>query len=209
MKKRSTIWLFALLLFAGCASSQQVIQPERTITPTVLFEPTKTAGITADAITPTMEVELTPIVTPELVQTPTKEAEEITPTVTITVTPTLMPTVTPTAALEPTDLPTPTPEYYTVENWKDASIGAKIKFGSFEQDNNTKNGTEEIEWLIIDEDEENFLVVSTYALEAMSFMKEQGAIVTWEDSLVRQWMQEAFYPTAFTEIEKQKIVKSP
>ena len=103
---------------------------------------------------------------------------------------------------------TVTPEYYTMENWKDAEVGAKIKFGSFEQDNNTKNGAEAIEWLIIDEDEERFLVVSTYALEAMPFMEKKGDIVTWENSLVREWMQEEFYPNAFTEVEKQKIVKT-
>ena len=103
---------------------------------------------------------------------------------------------------------TVTPEYYTMENWQDAGIGAKIKFGSFEQDNNTKNGAEEIEWLVIDEDEEHFLVVSTYALEAMPFMEKKGDTVTWEDSLVREWMQEKFYEEAFTETEKQKIVKT-
>lgn len=103
---------------------------------------------------------------------------------------------------------TVTSEYYTIENWQDAGIGAKIKFGSFEQDNNTKNGAEEIEWLVIDEDEEHFLVVSTYALEAMPFMEKKGDIVTWEDSLVREWMQEKFYEEAFTEAEKQKIAKT-
>lgn len=103
---------------------------------------------------------------------------------------------------------TVTPEYYTMEDWQEASIGSKIRFGSFEQDNNTKNGAEIIEWLIIDEDEEHFLVVSTYALEAMPFMGKKGDTVTWEDSLVRQWMQEEFYENAFTETEKQKIAKT-
>ena len=103
---------------------------------------------------------------------------------------------------------TVTSEYYTMENWQDAKIGAKIQFGSFEQDNNTKNGAEAIEWLVIDEDEEHFLVVSTDALEAMPFMEKKGDKVTWKESLVREWMQEVFYPNAFTEAEKQKIAKT-
>lgn len=118
------------------------------------------------------------------------------------------PTVIPTSVQKPMKAPVPTREYYTMDNWQEAEVGAKIRFGSFEQDNNTKNGAEEIEWIIIDEDEDNFLVVSTYAVAAMAFMEEPGAYVSWEESLIREWMQEEFYPQAFTDEEKQKIVKT-
>ena len=179
----------SLAVFAGCQNEQKAdLIPNVTATPTKVSE---------------LEV------TPELTKAPTEEPTQK-PTVTQKPTATPAPTVTPvpTKEPEPTKIPTPTPEYYTPENWKDAGVGAKIKFGSYEQDNNIKNGAEEIEWLVIDEDEENLLIVSTYALESMPFMESDGAYVNWEDSFVRKWMQEEFYPNAFTDEEKQSIVRT-
>lgn len=187
IRKLQTTILFSLLLLTGCANKQTTsLLPTGTVTPIAVItsEVTPTQAVILES-TPTLVSTLTPPVSPTLTSTPI-----------------------PTSIPEPTQTPIPTPEYYTIENWQDAGIGAKIRFGSFEQDNNKNNGAEEIEWLVIDEDEENFLVVSTYALEAMSFMEKKGDKVTWEDSLVRQWLQEEFYPSAFTEAEKKKIVKT-
>lgn len=46
-----------------------------------------------------------------------------------------------------------------------------MTFGHYEQDNDTANGPEEIEWLILDYDAENnrVLVVSPYGLDAKPY----------------------------------------
>ena len=97
-------------------------------------------------------------------------------------------------------------DYYTMDNWANAEIGQKIYFGSYEQDNNLSNGAEQIEWMIIDENEDNFLVLSTSALEALPFMETTDKTLSWEESYVRAWLNGEFYENAFSTEEKAKIV---
>jgi len=137
------------------------------------------------------------------------------PKLTPTPTPTPSPTPRPTATPKPTATPTPTAtpklsptsklEYYTSNTWKHARIGDKIYFGTYEQDNNFNNGTEEIEWIILDEDENYFMLYSMYALKAMAFSETGNYGITWEDSDVRQWLNKEFYVQAFSDEEKEKI----
>ncbi len=96
-------------------------------------------------------------------------------------------------------------EYYTADNWKDAGKGAKVKFGTYEQDNDLTNGAEVIEWVIMEEDETHFCLFCPTALTAQPYADKNHLDWSWEDSIVRDWLNNEFYQEAFTEEEKEKI----
>lgn len=84
-------------------------------------------------------------------------------------------------------------------------VGDKITFGSypFYEDGRTKA----IDWIILDIDEDNALVISDYALDNVSYNKEFVEI-TWEESTIKQWLNETFINKAFTPEQRSKIIKS-
>ena len=52
--------------------------------------------------------------------------------------------------------------------------GDVITMGTYEQDGNTKNGAEPIEWMILDEKDDRLLVISVKALETMVYDDTMG-----------------------------------
>lgn len=87
----------------------------------------------------------------------------------------------------------------------DYSVGDIITLGLWEQDNNYSNGSEEIEWIILDNDERGFLILSKYGLKAGAYT-DWNTPVTWETSPLRTWLNDSFYNTAFSEIEKDIVL---
>lgn len=81
-----------------------------------------------------------------------------------------------------------------------------IIFGHYEQDNNTGNGKEPIEWEILDENANGKLLISRYVLDAVPFNNEY-AEVTWETSSLREWLNKDFLNEAFTKDEQALIPK--
>lgn len=91
-----------------------------------------------------------------------------------------------------------------------ADIGDSIFFGSYEQDANTSNGKEDIEWIVLDRQNGKILVISKYALEHCDdFAAEEfGTSENWENSTLRKWLNESFINEAFSQEEQNKIVLS-
>ena len=86
-----------------------------------------------------------------------------------------------------------------------AQVGDIITFGTYEQDNKTANGKEEIEWKVLEKDENGkMFVVSRYALDCRHYHSKIEQ-VTWETSDIRSWLNNDFYSTAFTKSERTKI----
>ena len=85
--------------------------------------------------------------------------------------------------------------------------GDYITFGNYEQDNNTSNGKEPIEWFVLDVDEDNnkALVVSKYALDCQYYHGEDGDPITWEKCDLRYWLNGDFLLDAFTGKERLRI----
>ena len=79
-----------------------------------------------------------------------------------------------------------------------------VFLGSYEQDNNTENGKESIEWLVLKKEDGKALIISKYALNAIPY-NEQQSYVTWEKSYLRDWLNGTFFDEAFNEEEKAKI----
>lgn len=60
---------------------------------------------------------------------------------------------------------------------------------------------EPIKWQVVSSDEKTMQLLSLYALDATSF----GATNNYSTSVVRKWLNDTFYNTAFSKVEKQSI----
>ena len=87
-----------------------------------------------------------------------------------------------------------------------ASVGETVVFGSYEQDNNTANGKEEVEWIVLAKENGKLLLISKYALDCQPY-NSTTADVTWETSSVRALLNNGFFNDAFT-AEDQKYISS-
>ena len=90
---------------------------------------------------------------------------------------------------------------------KHVSVGSTIKFGSYEQDNNTSNGKEEIEWIVLAKEGNKVLVISKYALDCQQYNTSRTD-VTWETCTLRTWLNDAFYKAAFDTDHRKMIISS-
>ncbi len=91
-----------------------------------------------------------------------------------------------------------------LEALKVAEVGDYVFFGAYEQDNNTSNGKEDIEWLVLDKKDGKVLVISKNALDCQPY-DTNFYYVTWETCTLRKWLNGTFWSTAFSEKEKEKI----
>lgn len=85
-------------------------------------------------------------------------------------------------------------------------VGDVVTFGTYEQDNNTKNGPEDIEWIVLEisSDKQSLLLLSRYCLDCVQFNDEYKG-VTWEDSYVREWLNDTFYYSAFSSSQRKSL----
>ena len=90
------------------------------------------------------------------------------------------------------------------DSYVDIQVGDIIEFGSYEQDNDSSNGSEPIKWRVLEVSDGSALVVSEYALDVKVY-NEAYESVTWETCKLRAWLNEEFYDTAFGMEEKALI----
>ena len=83
-------------------------------------------------------------------------------------------------------------------------VGEYYLFGSYEQDNNEANGKEDIEWLVLDTDDNKILIISRYALDCQKY-NSSFTDVTWETCSLNQWLNSTFINTAFSTEEQEMI----
>ena len=93
-----------------------------------------------------------------------------------------------------------------INQFFNAKVGDYVILGSFEQDNNSKNGKEDIEWRVLAREGNAILVISRYALDCQRY-NEILESVTWKECSLRSWLNEDFYNAAFSP-EEQKLIKS-
>ncbi len=89
----------------------------------------------------------------------------------------------------------------------DDEIKTYVLFGTYEQDGNLSNGSEPIEWEVLDysDDGKSALLMSRYALERKAF-DESGSDDKWANSSLRSWLNNEFYDQAFTDDEMNMIL---
>ena len=84
------------------------------------------------------------------------------------------------------------------------TIGNTVSFGTYEQDNNTANGKEEIEWVVLATEGDRSLVISKYALDCQPY-NTKYTNVTWETCSLRKWLNDTFLNAAFSKEEQAMI----
>lgn len=88
-----------------------------------------------------------------------------------------------------------------------AQLGDILTLGCWEQDGLTENGPEPIEWFVMGEDDGLLLLLSKNVLDSVPY-HETAENVTWADCTLRNWLNETFYPDAFSQDEKTLVAKS-
>ena len=82
--------------------------------------------------------------------------------------------------------------------------GDCISFGSFEQDGNTQNGKETLEWIVLSVKEPYVLLLSKNVLDVQPFSGTDSA--AWNDSALRRWLNEDFFAEAFAPKQQAQIL---
>ena len=95
-------------------------------------------------------------------------------------------------------------DQYYVEKLKIVKAGDYVFFGAYEQDNNTSNGKEDVEWLVLEVKDGKALVISKYALDCKPY-NTSYTDVTWETCTLRKWLNNDFLGSAFSADEKAMI----
>lgn len=85
-------------------------------------------------------------------------------------------------------------------------VGDEITMGMYEQDNDTSNGAEPIEWIVLDTKEEQVLLLSKYVLCSELYEYYHKEPQGWVKSTIYQWLNNDFFNSAFTDEEKRKII---
>ncbi len=103
-----------------------------------------------------------------------------------------------------TDAPSQTQIQKTLAGLKNGDV---FTFGTYEQDNNIRNGEEDIEWIVLSNNNSELFVISKYILEQSKYdsANNSGNNVTWADCTLRRWLNEDFLDKAFCETEKNLI----
>lgn len=95
------------------------------------------------------------------------------------------------------------PQYIKILSSK-AQVGSYVYFGAYEQDNNTSNGKEDIEWLVLAKEGNKALVISRYAIDCQQY-NTSYTDVTWETCPLRKWLNGTFISDAFSSDEQNMI----
>ena len=82
------------------------------------------------------------------------------------------------------------------------NVGESICFGTYPQ---KVDGTKQpIEWTVLKETANSILLISKYILDVKPYDKKDG-YVAWENSDIREWLNNKFYTKAFNLKERKKI----
>ena len=86
------------------------------------------------------------------------------------------------------------------------AVGSTVTFGTYEQDGDTSNGSEPIEWTVLEKDDDKALVMSKYVLDCKEFDTLYKALIAWDNCSLRQWLNGEFIDNAFSSDERLKIL---
>ncbi len=84
---------------------------------------------------------------------------------------------------------------------KEVAVGDVVMFGAYEQDAKTDNGTEAVEWIVLDVKEDKALIISKECLDVRTY-HDTYVDVTWADSEVRSWLNGEFLNALLTAEEQ-------
>jgi hypothetical protein len=94
---------------------------------------------------------------------------------------------------------------HEITDIKKASVGDYVLFGSYEQDDNSANGKEAIEWIVLNIQNNRALLLSCYALDRSKFNTSFVDKANWGDSSMRSWLNGTFINNDFSKEERAII----
>ncbi len=98
--------------------------------------------------------------------------------------------------------------------WKKLKTGDVVYLGKYEQDNDTENGKEDVEWIVLSKKDGKALLLSKYILMSKEYEKFKRdkwgnykvEDVTWANSDMREWLNGTFYKKVFSKKESERII---
>jgi tetratricopeptide (TPR) repeat protein len=81
-----------------------------------------------------------------------------------------------------------------------------VFFGAYEQDNDTSNGAEPVEWIVLKKRENQLMLLSKYCLDAQPFDTTDANYMVWQNSELYDWLNTEFLEAAFSEDERNMIM---
>ncbi len=93
---------------------------------------------------------------------------------------------------------------HTTDDENKISVGDIVAFGSFEQDGISENGKEKIEWLVLEQNSGNALMLSNKIIYENKFVdkaSETSDDYIWANSSLRKWLNNEFLNESFNSEE--------
>lgn len=90
---------------------------------------------------------------------------------------------------------------------RDLTPGMAVRFGLYEQDNDSSNGPEEIEWTVLAVEDGKAMLISRDILDMQPYHTLQTP-VTWADCTLRAWLNGEFLETAFPGELQEKLLNT-
>lgn len=92
---------------------------------------------------------------------------------------------------------------------KNHKIGDTIQFGRYFFEN--EKDVQPIEWIVLDNKKDELLMLSKYCLDVIHYFDhsipyDTSSAITWENSRLRNWLNNDFWNQVFTEKEKKQII---
>ena len=87
------------------------------------------------------------------------------------------------------------------------TVGDEILFGAYEQDGDTRNGKEPIEWIVVDVDRRTntLTAISRYLLDCVPYNATTKK-TRWAKTTLNRWLQSSFVPEAFSSTERGLLI---
>lgn len=90
------------------------------------------------------------------------------------------------------------------EKMSDAEVGDAVVFGSYEQNGNTEDGAETLEWIVLEKQDDKLLLISRYCIDTLPYNNERAS-ADWATSSLNAFLNGEFYDNAFSEDEKASV----
>lgn len=99
----------------------------------------------------------------------------------------------------------PSPDEIAIMTIFNSKKGDIVTYGSYEQDGDFSNGSEDIEWQVISIEDGKVMLLAEKNLDCKKY-NDTWTNVSWEDSTLRTWLNSYFYNTAFSDTEREAMV---
>lgn len=86
-------------------------------------------------------------------------------------------------------------------------VGDTVFFGQYEQDDDSANGKEAIEWVVLKKEEGKVMLLSRFAIDGVAVSSDE-AVVEWAESDLRKWSNDEFINEAFSESERNGLLEN-